>query len=1170
MKSNGRITRLAKCVVCLPLLVIAEAQALDPLANEPLFLGNSPAPNVFFTLDDSGSMQWEIMPDELIVSSVYYMFPRATSVYGGSDYTSRTVDFDPANWRTAFLRSNHNNKIYYNPEVTYLPWSNADGSPMPNASLTCAPHNPVNTGAGCRNLTANNTQTTVWLKSDGTLTASLSKTFYPAVYFRYNGGSTTSAASYTEVKIISTTPTYTGGANRSDCAAKPTCTYAEEIQNFANWYTYYRSRILLSRAGAGRAFAAQDENMRVGFGTINKGSATIDGVSSLGTIVSGVRPFSGSNRTAFFNTFYTYTIPAMGTPLRRALDQVGKYFTRTDDKGPWGETPGSSGGTQHECRQSYNILMTDGYWNDGFPSSSFSDTDVGNADGTSGVTHTNHSVPAIPLTYAYSPALPYSDGYSNTLADVAMYYWKNDLRPDLPNKVPTNTADPAFWQHLVNYTVGLGVSGTLAALPSGSASWPDPLSSSPAKIDDLWHAAVNSRGEFFSASDPVTFANALSSALKSIAGRSGSSSAVATSSSSLGPDGRVYQAKFKSGEWSGQLLAIPIDENGDLGTPVWDAGAVLETKPPGSRVILTKKSGGDGVPFEYVNLGVTQQAALDADAAGVTDGCGPERVAYLRGDNSNEGLFGTLTCASSGNVISKFRSRARKLGDIINSSPFYVGGPSAGYSNVDHPGYKDFSGTGGYKNRTPMVYVGANDGSLHGFKAEDGEELIAYVPAMVYSNLSRLTDKNYGSDHRYFVDGSPMVADVNLGTDAAPNWRTVLVGGMNGGGQGFYALDVTNPMDTSKAAPTFAAGNAASLVLWEFAKSDDEDMGYSYNYPPLYSGQSMQFVKMENGVWAVVVGNGYNSDNGRAVLYVLFLKGGLDGEWTLGADYVRLVADASGMGNGLSTPMPFDSDGNGLADVIYAGDLKGNLWKFDVKSATPADWSVALAGLPLFQAGSDKPIVPPPVVTWHPQGGQLVLFGTGKYLETSDVTNGDQQTMYGIWDNDSTVAAGELVQQTVVTDGETRTLSQNDVAYSVDTPVKGWYLNLPTSGERHTGIPDLKNERMLFTTSIPSTAFCDGGGAGFLYLVDYLTGGMLDYPAFDTNGDGVIDDADGLAGAVKTDFIPGGVTGISGEKVDVILGSPADGGAPTKNAVVGGTDEQGERITWREIVDANE
>lgn len=1166
MNSKRKITRVARWAMCVPLLAIMESHALSPFSHEPLFLGSGLDPNVFFTLDDSGSMQWEIMPEGEIKAAVYFMFPRADGIYGSSDYNNYSVDFDPANGYTARLRSSYNNKIYYNPQVTYLPWSNADGSLMANASTTCAPHNPANPSKGCRNLTANNTQTARWLTSSGTLSSSSSsKTFYPAVYFKYKGsGAIGSASSYTQIEIKAANAPFEGGPNRSDCAAKTTCTYTEEIQNFANWYTYYRSRILLARAGVGRAFAAQDEQMRVGFGAINKSSATIDSVLSSGTIISGVRPFSGSSRTAFFDSLYTHAIPAAGTPLRTALNQVGKYFQRTDDRGPWGEKPGSTGGTQFECRQSYHIMMSDGYWNDSF-------TGVGNADGTAGPAHTNHSVSAKPPTYSYAPVLPYSDSNSNTLADVAMYYWKTDLRPDLDNKVPNNTADPAFWQHLVTYTVGLGVSGSLTALPSGSGTWPNPTTDA-AKIDDMWHAAVNSRGEFFSAADPVTFANALSSALKSIVSRSGSSSAVATSSSSLGSDSRVYQATFKSGEWSGQLLSIPIDKKGELGTPVWDAGAILETKTPASRVILTKKAGGDGIPFEYDELEDSQKDALDADVLGVIDGCGPERVAYLRGDDTNEGLFGDMTCASSGTVIDKFRVRTRKLGDIVASSPAYVGDPATGYHDVDYPGYKAFSGAGGYKGRTPMVYVGANDGALHGFSAKTGEELIAYVPGMVYPNLTRLTSKSFSNKHRYFVDGSPMVADVNLGSNAAPDWRTVLVGGMNGGGQGYYALDVTNPTDASKTAPTFDTANAASLVMWEFAKADDADMGYSYNYPPRHSGRSMQFARMENGVWAVIVGNGYRSDSGKAVLYVLFLKGGVDGTWTLGSDYIRLVADGVGVGNGLSTPMPFDSDGNGFVDVVYAGDLKGNLWKFDLSSKTPADWKVALSGVPLFSAGTGKPIVSPPAVTWHPQAGQLVLFGTGKYLELADVNDASPQTMYGIWDNGSVVVASELVQQKVVTDGVVRTVSQNDVKYSVTAPlkVKGWYLNLPTSRERHTGVPDLKDGRFLFTTSIPSTEFCDGGGDGFLYLVDYLTGGMLDYPAFDINGDGAIDAEDGPAAAVKTAFAPGGVTGISGDKFELILSSPADGSVPTGTEIAGGTEDPGKRISWRELLDINE
>ena len=435
-------------------ILTSSVLALPPLSNTPLFLGGNISPNVMFTLDDSGSMHFEIMPEDLILQDVRYMFPRASGVYGAADYNNYVVDFDPANRYAASLRSSYVNKIYYDPAVRYLPWSNADGSLMSNADSTCAYHNPYNTAAGCRNLTVSNTQTANWLKDNGTRSSSSSKSFYPAVYFKYNSGSINAASSYTEVKIISTTATYTGESNRTDCLAAPTCTYAEEIQNFANWYTYYRSRILLARAGVGRAFAAQGNTMRVGFAAINKSSTTIDGVAST-VVKSGVRQFTGTDRTNFFTNLYDHDIPAAGTPLREAVLAVGEYFKRTDDKGPWGETPGSTGGTQHVCRQNYNILMTDGYWTEG------SISGLDNSDNLSGSTITNHSSPATPATYTYAPALPYSDAYSDTLADAAMQYWKNDLRTDLSNKVPVNPHDPAFWQHLVTFTVGLGVTGML-------------------------------------------------------------------------------------------------------------------------------------------------------------------------------------------------------------------------------------------------------------------------------------------------------------------------------------------------------------------------------------------------------------------------------------------------------------------------------------------------------------------------------------------------------------------------------------------------------------------------------------------------------------------------------------------------------------------------------------
>lgn len=1173
MKMQRVFLRLLPWSVCLPLVFANQVYALPPLSNNPLFLGGNISPNVMFTLDDSGSMQWDAMPDNITYFA--YLYPRPTGLYGGSDYANQVPDFDSANIYNALMRSPYNNKIYYDPAVTYTPWSNQDGTLMPNAVTTCAYHNPKITALGCRNLeasqTVNMSGSSWWYGSSGWYQGS--HTFYPAVYYRYIGGSIWSVGNYTEVQIISTTPSYTGDgrASRTDCTAG-TCTYAQEIQNFANWYTYYRSRILLARAGVGKAFAVQGNNMRVGFAAINKGSTTVDGVTT-NVVIRGVRQFTGADRTTFFNDLYGHVIPTSGTPLRTALNRVGGYYERTDDNGPWGEFPGTGGGTQHECRQNYNILMTDGYWNDSF-------TGIGNSDGTAGASISNDSTPAVPLSYAYTPGAPYSDAWSNTLADVAMHYWKRDLRPTLLNKVPTNASDPAFWQHMVTFTAGLGVSGTLPPPPAPPGAWPDPTLGNPQKLDDLWHAGVNGRGDFFSAANPTQFANGLSAALSNIVSRTGSASAVATNSTKLDANGRVYQAKFNSGDWSGQLLAYPIDELGTLSTVEdWDAGLLINALAPASRIILTK-DGSDGVAFLYSTLSAAQKAELDKNAAGVTDNCGLERVAYLRGDAVNEGVSGTVTCASS-TVIDKFRNRVTsKLGDIVNSGPAYVGAPSAGLSDVDHAGYSAFSGVStGYQNRMPMVYVGANDGSLHGFNAcivgvtlgcttaNSGKELIAYIPSMVYANLSRLTDKTYNGNHRYFVDGSPMVADANLGTTALPNWRSVLVGSMNGGGQGYFALDVTNPADGTKTAPTFTAANAASLVLWEFTSTDDADMGYTHNLPPLdpTTSQAKQIVKMENGKWAVIVGNGYNSASGKAVLYVLFIQDGVDGVWTPGTDFIKLIADV-GPGNGLSTPMPFDSDGDGLADLIYAGDLKGNMWKFDVSAATPASWSVALGGAPLFAAGSGKSITVPPAVSLHPNGGQQVLFGTGRYLETGDVTSTGTQSFYGIWDNGVAVTAATLIQQTAIITGTVMTTSLNAVNYSAVTPVvKGWYMNFPVSGERTVAIPSLEDGFLLTSSIIPSTSPCDGGGKGYPYYLDYLTGQMSSAPSFDTNGDGVVDSSDSLSSGVEIGFSPGGMTRIRGTTKTELISSRSDGTlvkipGPPPPLVQGG------RINWRELI----
>jgi len=658
-------------------------------------------------------------------------------------------------------------------------------------------------------------------------------------------------------------------------------------------------------------------------------------------------------------------------------------------------------------------------------------------------------------------------------------------------------------------------------------------------------------------------------AFTEILNRDTSASAVATNSTSLRTQGRVYQATFNPLTWSGQLLSFAIDIKGKLNPEFeWDAGSKINTQNPATgRVIITRGATG-GVAFDYSNLTGpsatvgTQKYWLDRNAANTTtDNCGPERVAYLRGDVSHEAAVGTFNCAS-GSIVNNFRERpTSKLGDIVNSNPWYVGAPSAGLSDVDFPGYSAFRRS--KQNRTPVVYTGSNDGMLHGFDASltfptkesvgvptatSGNEVLAYIPSAVFPNLSKLTAQTYNQNHLFFVDGSPMVADVFL-----TSWHTVLVGAMAAGGRGYYALDITDPS-------SFTEGNADDILLWEFNQMNDADMGYAYNLPPASpsTGQAKQIIKLSNDKWAVIAGNGYNSSLGKAVLYIFFIQDGADGIWSAG-DYVKIVADVpASQDNGLSTPVPFDTDNDGFADTVYAGDLKGNMWKFLVGpnssdasvTSTTSTWKVAFSGVPLFKAkdggGLAQPIMWPPEVTLHSKGGQLIMFGTGKSLETADTTNTQSQTLYGIWDrNDGVTTVGtrdtDLLQQTVALDPDNanfRIPSNNVINWRPAPPAigaaancpgactpthMGWYMNLPTTGERTTGIPKLINKVIFFNTLIPSSAICEPN-TGWLMSLNFENGGLVEGPIFDTNGIGSINDDDTTVGGFKVGAAIGGTT----------------------------------------------
>jgi len=1082
-------------------LIGVNSAAADSIAQKPLYLESNTAiePNIVFTFDNSSSMIRQYLSIKESKTDVYIPEDRG--------------NFDP-----------EVNKLYYNPETTYSQWVNYnydgkqtkdDAFPTPAAlSFDCnkmlftkldqvfsKPSRPQGYPA----------QSIQSLK-DGAYQGQAGETKYYLDYKKYhsNGyacfyykntikssvsGNDGTSAEYNDGTLIpiiknpyfvnaqgkTTQITTDDNAsdtyirhNRVDCINPRSCTFEEEQTNYRNFLAYYNTRLKSAKASIGQAFFRLNEKSRVGYGKIN---------GKTGTVVLNLKKFSSSHKNDFLTNLYATTVDSGGTPLRRAVDDVGHYFKQDS---PWLDQPEndqSNTNTLKSCRQSYHILMTDGYWKDA--AATYAKGEIDSVDGNLITNHTGGG------RIKYEAIKPYSDmNSSDTLSDTATYYWKNDLKNNIDNKVPTSQDDPAYWQHVSMFAVSFGLEGALAPssetllqITNSSLSWPlipvsDQPKEIPSKLDDLWHATVNARGKYFNAKDPAGFVTALTDTFAKIQARTGSSSAMVSNTARLSDDSRLYQASFNSGDWSGELTAYPLASDGTIGSASWQASAQIPTAD--QRTIYSQKKQGNGItPIEFLwnNLDDDQQTALNNNAAGTKDDLGQARVAWIRGDQSQE-------LDKTGGL---FRTRSKLLGDIVNSSPVLV-------SNQDY-GVGDVSFETSKGSRPPMVYVGANDGMLHGFLASTGEEQFAYIPHATVASLNLLTDANYPSNHRYLVDGSPKVGDAKLGSQ----WKTVLLGSTGAGGKSVFALDVTDPVNFS-----------TQEILWEYTSSH---MGYAL--PQLTMGQ------VANNKWVALIANGYE-DARAGKLLVLDLADG--------SELKILTADetsSSGTMNGLSSPVPVDLDGDRVTDLVYAGDLLGNLWRFDLRAPQSNGWTVSK----IFTActddncgsGNRQPITARPMVIAHPNGGVMILLGTGSYFRDDDRTSTQLQGLYGVWDkldaSPTVISKSQLVQQTIefesqATNNETlsvRVISNNSVDYNEKL---GWYLNLKSPalsdpvGERIISDLQLREDQLIITTMIPSTDPCDYGGKSWLLELAPLTGSRLSYPVFDINNDGTIDSSD--------------------------------------------------------------
>jgi type IV pilus assembly protein PilY1 len=1122
-------TRTLACAGrALALMSLAGSAGAQYAVSQLPALTPAPPTNIVMTVDDSGSMQWAYVPDGM-----------------GNNTGTR-----------AFLAATFN-ALSYNPKIVYPPpvMITGAGAQTLVSSFTAAPIDGFNTATGTVDLSSayrptasyspgsTNQQFSPAPSQDLALICSPAANCNgaPAYYYVYNATLTNCSSQATDDNCYQyVRVSATSGPNGTD-----------ERQNFANWYSFYRIRHLMIASAA--AITMADPTLTQARVTWRDFWTCTDFTSGNncrgwdGSVVDNrIRTFTGTQQTNFYK--WLSRVPANNsTPTRGAWEDTGDYFSRTDlgANGPYGINPNPTTGTapsgEVACVQNYNITLTDGQWN------GESDNFFGAADTQSTALPANPPAPTVPPPpYAASKSPPTAiygnDSNHDVLADIAFHYWANNLRPDLPGSATAVTPyyqvttgvngasttadywnpqnDPATWPHLVQITIGIGMTNTMTAagLPwwgnnpatqyllsstsnagyynlwNGNLAWPTINNGAGqgdmGKAYDLWHAAINSRGLAFSAESPADLIGALKASLNRIKVTMSSQSALATSSTKLSNGTFIYAASYSSSDWHGTLSEYGITGGVIDTTPTW-ATSTASFQPAGTRSIVTSNTAGAAAtPSVHSGIEFSSASAPFNALWGSVSGANAAILSWLRGDTKQELSNGGL-----------YRNRpASILGDIIDSGPEFAWHENFGYAGLPEGGnYLTFISTkastaGSIYSGKGMVYVGANDGMLHGFDAATGNEVFGYVPHNVIPNLPALADPAYA--HQDYVDQTPYVGDACVGSGPTScTWKTVLIGTTGAGGQGVFALDVTDPTTME------SAGSAVGNVMWDLDgkgsnnPNGDPDLGYPIGKPII--------ARLNNGDWSAIFGNGYLSSNGCAVLFIVRLADGAVTRIGTTGSTGTTVCTATNINasNGLGPVTLADVDGNMTTDYVYAGDLQGNMWKFDLTSAASGSWAPKFGyGTPLFTAsagggscvrpaGSNapdtcKPITSAPVLGPALPGmsGTMLYFGTGRMFAVGDLSTTSTQTMYGILDNGTSPVSGghgALTQETATDNGTTRTFSNNPV----QPPKQGWYMDLPDPGERVTFSPLPVNGFVVFASQVPTSSICSAGGTGWIMAV---------------------------------------------------------------------------------------
>ena len=1202
-------------LAALLMMTMLRSFALTDLAQAPInFLIASPVkPNIYFILDDSGSMAWSFLGDE--VTAQQYQ-------------------------NTVGYRNSLCNKIYYNPTTNYPVPVNADSSEYPQQNFLAALYDGFQPGSISINLSNafmawRSDSTTPPVPSGAgdisyridcangaggckTTDAGLPNLPESAYYFIYAGNKPDRLGDGSDEDHCRDTvydSSTTGRSNWRKVIVSQSSGPAgiDETKNFANWFSYHRTRLLTMKTAVGRAFSQLDGNYRVGYSTISEADVNDSSINFL-----RIDEFAGEHRTNFYKKLYAAR-PTGGTPLRAALAKAGRLYAGR-------LLTGSHDPLQYACQQNTTILSTDGYWTSQDEFGSYAakqidgNTDVGNPDaklprpmfdggagaraarmatltveprhtdpdpwysvliglkingvdlmnsfanilhkpninlmteaaelahwislqitrqgyrafangtqvfivapvsaGDLSATPVIESAGSFPYTVTPFAEVTGAGRASNTLADVAAWYFENDLRTSAlgncgprdqlcDNNVPLVPGRRSgTHQHMVTHTLGLGANGTLRYredydtaqegdfqdIVRGKKDWPDPIYAPAAeRIDDLWHAAVNGGGRYFSARSPESLANALSASLSAI--RAATGAAAASASSSQEPaegDNLLFSSRYRSLYWDGELEARRITlADGSLSDRIeWSAAVQLQQRIAAASddrsIYLSSASSVSGLKkFNWDELSADERQLFAGCTATVGfrfDQCtqlsDAERaqagsknlVDYLRGQFQYEDR--------PANGLRLFRKREQVLGAAINAQPVFVGPPAFRYADLNYGEYRDSVAA----NRPGSVYLAANDGMLHAFDAATGRERWAFIPGGALPSLWRLADNALAKNFRYLLDGTPVVGDIcplaPTSSCRAEEWRTILVAGLGAAGREFYALDITQA-DQPK-------------LLWRINADTEAQLGYAVGKPII--------TKRRDGTWVVLLASGYNNvtpGNGRGTLFVLNAVTG---------EVIKRIDTGAGTTTNPAGLAHLNAWVEGLldntAERVYGGDLLGNLWRFDINGTSGSGGNDAVQLARLARSGDTQSITTRPEFSLVRVGNQslpVISVGTGRYLGSSDVTDKSIQSIYTFRDYLTDSGLGDLrqrssmVQKHMITgdDAGKRGISNESVDWLVND---GWYVDLDAqsdSGERV--VLDLEQQLGMLSvvSNVPDSNACRPRAESWSYAFNTINGSYL-------------------------------------------------------------------------------